>query len=77
MSGRNKLCSDGNRTVVNSAQECEKAAKYMKYEWKEERKRDKYPSGCYFLHDNSFIYYNFQYGQKNENAEQICKGQGK
>ena len=78
MSGINRLCFDGDRPSVNSMQECEKAAEYMKYEFKNERRRDYLPPGCYFFHGTKSIYHNYvTEGRESYNAEQICKGKGK
>ena len=78
MSGTNRLCSDEDRSYVDTIQECKEVAQAMEYPYRGDRERFQYPKGCYFHHDAKYIYYNYHsIGEKDKHAEQICKGKGK
>ena len=71
MSGRNQLCSDGQHIVKQ--EECEEAAKYLGKEFVGSRRKSTYPKGCYFLHQNTKMYFNtYPWGKESSWAEQIC-----
>ena len=86
MSGMDRLCSDRDRIGVYSSEECKKAAYDMDYQYmgpiqRSQHgpiKRSQYPKGCYFFHRSNSIFFNpGSTGQKNKNAEQVCKEKGK
>ena len=74
MSRRNELCPNGQH--IGEQQECEEAAKYLEKNFIDSRNKLTFPKGCYFLHQNSRMYFNTHaWGKANENTEQICKSE--
>ena len=74
MSGRNQLCSLGQH--ISEQEECEEAAKYLGKEFKDSRNKVVFPKGCYYLYQNSIVYFNTNpWGNANWLAEQICTQQ--
>ena len=77
MSETTQLCS-GNHQNVDNVEECKLAGKKLGYGFKDSRKKDSLPKGCYYLVQNNIFYFNTHSTGKSSNlAKQICKMKGK
>lgn len=80
LSGTGNLCTTYEKGIRNSTidvEECKDAAKKLGYEFKDSRKRIRFPRGCYLLIDNNRTYFNTHLtGQPHTKAEQVCKEEG-
>ena len=77
MSTTNQLCF-GNRPNVDNVEECKFAGKKLGYAFKDTRKKEMFPVGCYYLLENNNIYFNsHSIGKSSSIAKQICKMEGK